>query len=91
MSDRTPEERYRIYALSPANELVLVATTPDPAGVGVALVQLGEEKQWSKDDRIGLLDTLGNPQIPGRWLINPYARPADPTRIVRGSHQEEES
>ena len=69
MSDRTPLERYRLYALSPVGELVLVATAPDAGGIGLALVQLGEEKQWSRDDRIGLLDTFGNPQIPGRWLV----------------------
>ena len=70
---RTPEERYRIYALR-GNELRLLATTPDAAGVGVALVQLHEDEKerggrLSDLGFIGVLDGLAE-----EWVVLPWRR-----------------
>lgn len=47
----------------------LVATCADPQAVGVALVELGREGEWSECP-IGLLDTQGEPGQ--KWLIRPW-------------------
>ena len=67
------EERFRIYRLTPAGELDLLATTGTAGGIGLTIVTLAEEEQWGLDDAVGILDRPGS--SPGRWLVNPYAGP----------------
>ena len=47
----------------------LVATCATPEAVGVALVTLGRESEWS-DCPIGLLDTMGEPGE--KWIVRPW-------------------
>jgi hypothetical protein len=68
-----PESRYRIYARR-GEEREILAHAPDPAGLGVALVQLDEDER-ERGRRlvdlgaIGILDALEH-----RWLIMPWHR-----------------
>lgn len=62
-------ERYRIYRLR-AGDLQLIATTASAQGVGLALVTLHEEGEFSGgDDSIGVLDTANDP---GNWIVHPF-------------------
>lgn len=62
--------RYRLYRLR-AGDLALVASAPDPASLGLALVTCHNEGEFSRaDDSVGCLDTLTDP---GVWLINPWS------------------
>lgn len=68
-----PDERYRIYARVDG-ELLLLATCPNPASVGVALVQLHEDcraqgRRLSDLGRIGVLDGHAH-----EWLVLPWDR-----------------
>lgn len=68
---RTPEFRYRIYARQ-GDKLDVLAATPTPQGIGVALKQLdADERERGRRlvDRgaIGVLDAME-----GYWLIMPW-------------------
>lgn len=67
---RDQENRYRIYRLV-YDELQLVATAPDEESVGVALVRLGKEQQFS-GSAPGLLDSRGSEGEAGTWVISPW-------------------
>lgn len=67
------EERYRIYATGP-DKLDLLATCPDPASVGVALVQLHEDakavgRRLADQGVIGVLDGESR-----EWIVLPWTR-----------------
>lgn len=69
-----PRHRYRIFKLvdGEPNE---VASTDSAAGVGLCLVTLWEEGEWSDQHAIGILDTARwEKGKPGEWIVNPYAR-----------------
>lgn len=61
--------RYRIYRLR-AGDLQLIASAPDPACMGVALVTLHNEGEFIVDDSVGVLDTI---EDPGHWVVHPFA------------------
>lgn len=61
------EERYRIYQVRDADELVLVATAPTPAAVGMALVTLSDEGEFGDGSRVGVLDSERR-----RWIVLPW-------------------
>lgn len=67
---RDEENRYRIYTQA-YDVLECVATCPDPESVGRALVTMGREGQLSRVC-IGILDTHGQDEEAGEWLINPF-------------------
>lgn len=69
---RDEHNRYRIYTRR-GNSLRIKATSPDPEGVGVALVQLAADGDISQWDRVGVLDTRGSEEEPGEWVVNPWA------------------
>lgn len=73
---RELQQRYRVYRQRGAGRAVCVATSPDPAGVGVAIVTLADEGNLKADDRVGVLDTFpgGEPAETGTWLVNPYPK-----------------
>lgn len=84
LAPRRPEERYRVYRLR-GGERELLATTPDPGGVGVALCDLRAMGMLTADDAVGVmdcahgdddaaLDGLGRYTGPGLWVVNPYAQ-----------------
>lgn len=60
--------RFRIYRLR-AGELQPVATCPEEAAVGTALVRLHGEREFEGDDSVGVLDTITDP---GHWIVNPF-------------------
>lgn len=74
MDDREPQQRYRLYRHRGRGQAECVATSPDPGGIGEALVLLASEGNLKPDDRLGVLDTFpgGEPAETGTWLVNPY-------------------
>jgi hypothetical protein len=62
-------ERFRLYRLR-AGELQLLATTPTPEGIGLALFTLWSEGEYEIDDSFGCLDTA---EDPGHWVANPWS------------------
>lgn len=68
---RTPEHRFRLYAVTDDGALTLVATCPSEEAVGVAICTLGREGHWGRSC-IGLLDTHGTDEKPGEWVVNPW-------------------
>jgi hypothetical protein len=64
------DHRYRIYRQI-YDEIDLVATASTAEDVGVALVTLGREGAFS-GACVGLLDTRGNEDEPGVWIIHPW-------------------
>lgn len=62
-------QRYRLYRLR-AGDLQLLATAEDGEAVGLALVTLHDEGEFSgSDDSVGILDTATDP---GHWIVNPF-------------------
>lgn len=77
--DKTPrdkEHRYRLYSVT-GDALVLVATAASEREVGVMLVKLAREGQFTKKS-FGLLDTHGKSKGEGDWLVNPWNPPKKP-------------
>lgn len=79
---RTPEFRYRLYAVV-GDERALLAAAPDGAGIGVAIVTLNEDQKeigctLSDLGAIGILDVMpnGEPSPTGEWIVNPWQRPS---------------
>lgn len=77
---RTPEFRYRIYAIVGGDREIL-ATSPTACGVGMALITIHEDqkaigRRLADLGRIGVLDVLpGGKQSPrGEWVVQPYDR-----------------
>lgn len=69
---RTPEERYRVYAVRYGEQPELLATAPTPASVGVAIVQLHEDerehgRRLADLGRIGVLDGMRS-----EWVLLPW-------------------
>ena len=65
-----PEQQYRLYRVCPGEttpELVATCATPD--ALGVALVTLGREGEWT-DCAVGVLHVAGEPGE--RWLLRPW-------------------
>lgn len=78
---RTPENRYRIYAVKGPGEMEVIATAEDAGGIGQALVGLNEDEKSRNRrlydrGRIGVLDTMpgGNPSPHGEWIVLPWDR-----------------
>jgi hypothetical protein len=47
-------------------------------GIGLMLVTLREEQEFTGDDRVGILDTgPWEEGKPGTWLVNPHAKGVD--------------
>lgn len=71
---RDEDHRYRIYRLR-HNFLKVMCTTPTSEGIGLALVTLAGEDEFTTSDAIGVLDVMAHPEEPGtgKWIINPYA------------------
>lgn len=70
---RGPEERYRIYARK-GLKLRELASCPDPAGIGAALIQLHEDAKavggrLADEGMIGVLDGEQH-----EWIILPFTR-----------------
>lgn len=75
---RIPDYRYRIYAVLGGSRIVLAAA-PDPAGIGVALVQLHDDAKaiggrLADEGRIGVLDVLPERHGYGEWIVLPWDR-----------------
>lgn len=80
--DYSPERRYRIYARK-GEDLRELAATPNPSGIGAALVQLHEDGQQLDENgraanpkyrlynegMIGVLDTEKH-----EWIVLPWGR-----------------
>lgn len=62
--------RHRIYAMR-FDVLELVATATTPEDVGVALFTLGGEGEFN-GSCVGWLDTHGNEEEKGTWVLNPF-------------------
>jgi len=71
IAPRVPAERYRIYGRPAHGDLQLIATVATPEALGVAIVTLGGEEEFS-DLHLGILDTHGNSNKPGVWLVKPW-------------------
>lgn len=67
---RTDEHRYRIYRLYYDN-LELVTTAPSPAAVGEKIIALGKKGEFAQSC-IGILDTFGQDQLTGSWIVSPW-------------------
>lgn len=67
---RDDDNRYRIYRMV-FDELVLLRTAATAAGVGAAIVELGNAGAFD-GSCIGLLDTHGTDSTPGTWLVQPW-------------------
>lgn len=70
---RSPDERYGLYVIR-AGVLTLLATCSCREAVGVALVTLAEEGEFENTEGFGVLDSHGEPNTPGEWLVNPFDR-----------------
>jgi hypothetical protein len=69
-----PAQRYRIFRVVEGEPLE-IASTNTSQGVGLCLVTLWEEGQWSEKEAVGVLDSANwEKGKPGSWIINPYAR-----------------
>lgn len=68
---RSPEERYGIYVIR-GRALTLLATCDCYAALGVALGTLAEEGEFENIEGFGVLDSHGDPEQPGVWLVNPF-------------------
>lgn len=62
--------RYRIYR-QVFDEIALLATATTPEDVGVAIVTLGREGEFS-GGCLGILDTHGSEEVPGTWIVQPW-------------------
>ncbi len=69
---RDEDNRFRLYVVR-GGERRLLATGPTGESIGCALVTLKAEGEWTDEDRVGILDTLGRDDVPGSWVVNPYA------------------
>lgn len=66
---RTDRERYRLYVLRDG-EPFLVATAPDAAGVGTALIERARDRWESNDysyEPVGVLDGMAGHWVTGLW------------------------
>lgn len=61
--------RYRVYRVDAGEPVELARTSRD--GLGMTLVALREEGEFTTDDAVGILDRLDDDR-PGRWIVNPY-------------------
>jgi hypothetical protein len=61
-------ERYQLWRLCDG-ERQLVATCATPEALGVALVTLGREGEFSECP-IGVLDTMG--EVGQKWIVRPW-------------------
>lgn len=62
--------RYRLYKVV-YDKLQLLGTAPTPDDVGMAVVTLGLEGEFSGGS-FGLLDTHGTEEETGTWVVNPW-------------------
>lgn len=69
---RDEANRYRLYSVGRSG-MRLLATGPDGASIGTALVVLRAEGEFTEEDRVGILDTLAREDLGGRWIANPFA------------------
>lgn len=70
--ERVPEERFRLYTVC-NGERTLIATCPDEECVGSAIVTLAREGAFTEPGcSLGILDTHGQNEKPGEWLLNPW-------------------
>ena len=67
---RNETHRFRLYKLV-YDELYLLATATTPEDVGMAIVTLGSEGEFS-GGCLGLLDTHGADEVPGTWIVLPW-------------------
>lgn len=77
---RTLAERYRLYQRR-GDELEVLATAPDMAGVGLAIGTLDEDARaaggrLADGGPVGVLDTCpgGVPSETGDWIVKPWER-----------------
>lgn len=67
---RDEMHRYRIYRMK-LDEIDLIATASNPEDLGIAIITLGLEGEFS-GTCIGILDTHGSDSEPGSWVLNPW-------------------
>jgi biotin operon repressor len=67
---RDAANRFRCYAVE-HGEQRLLGTCADPEALGVMIVTLASEGELN-NATLGVLDTLGQDENPGKWLVNPY-------------------
>lgn len=70
---RSDEERFGLYVIR-NGELQLLATCCCPESIGVALCVLAGEGEFEGAEGFGVLDSHGEPNTPGEWLVNPFNR-----------------
>lgn len=67
---RDPEHRFRIYRMV-YDELELVGVAANSFSLGSLIVSLGQRGAF-RESCLGLLDTHGQDEESGTWLINPW-------------------
>lgn len=73
LEEYTDDERYRVYAVA-GNRRDVLATAPDPGGVGQALVALNDDEKARGRrlvdlGKIGVYDALEH-----EWIVMPWHR-----------------
>jgi predicted mannosyl-3-phosphoglycerate phosphatase (HAD superfamily) len=77
IADFDPHFRYRLYCVVEGRGVwVAGAGCADREAIGALIETMHDDGEITDTESIGLLDTEPwSRGLPGRWLINPYAKP----------------
>lgn len=71
--------RYRLYGRTGRDTLTVLTASPDPGGIGQAIVALHEDAKevgrvLGDSGQIGVYDVLGGLTGRGEWIVLPWSR-----------------